>query len=274
LNLFTSAGLTTSTCAPELSDIIIAGSYGNRLPNDLSLISDKLVIFFTGENLCPSFDIHDFSITTRSRSYCGKNARYPQWLTELDISTKSFKFRNIEQLDFKPPEQRDLMFSAIYNNSTPEREEILALLRSEFGNDNIHVYGSHRTGVINKFHILARSIFNVCFENSIGEGYVTEKLLHARMMGCKALYWGHDSFLRDFHPASTINFATCDSFSTVIQWCHSQLAKSSSPYTHTSHIDPRVFARLPSINYLTQKLNEWTKLIFAWRCLAISTNLN
>ena len=77
--------------------------------------------------------------------------------------------------------KRDLLISSIYNNSTPEREQIVSTLRDEFGTSNVHIFGSQRTGEVDKFEILSRSVFNICFENSI-EGYITEKLFHSKIL--------------------------------------------------------------------------------------------
>ena len=69
----------------------------------------------------------------------------------------------------------------------------------------VHVYGNQRGGYVNKLEILSRSIVNICFENSIGEGYTTEKLMHSRIMGCKSLYWGDLGYKNDFSQHDTLN---------------------------------------------------------------------
>ena len=47
--------------------------------------------------------------------------------------------------------------------------------------------------------------YNICFENSITEGYVTEKLLEAKVAGCIPLYYGDDSAAIDFNNKCYIN---------------------------------------------------------------------
>ena len=138
MSLFSIAGLTPVESSAEDADILVVGSYGNRLVHEENLSKDKLVIFLTGENICPSYDIHDFSITTRKRSFCGKNVRVPQWLSDIALENNKIKLRpcgNDHKHYLSGP--RDLAFSAIYNNSTPEREEILHNLRREFGEQNV-----------------------------------------------------------------------------------------------------------------------------------------
>ena len=153
----------------------------------------------------------------------------------------------------------------IYNNSTPERKEILHNLRREFGEQNVHVYGSHRTGEVDKFEILSRTVINVCLENSLGEGYVTEKLLHARAMGCKALYWGDPSFSDDFRTEGVLNLRDTANLEEVIQWCKLQLKTPSQRKQDLSDVDPQIFTENPLMAYDKTMLAKWSKIILAWR---------
>jgi hypothetical protein len=268
IDLFSRAGLKPRITAPEDADILVAGAYGNRLIAEPALTDDKLVIFVTGENLCPSYDIHDFSISTRVRSFCGKNIRLPQWLCDLSFDANKIRLKPcIKGIQHCSEGARDLLVTAIYNNSTPEREEILYSLRREFGVENVHVYGSHRTGDVDKFEILSRTVINVCLENSLGEGYVTEKLLHARAMGCKALYWGDSSFSEDFRTDGILNIRDVGNHKDVLDWSRSQLQSSCHRKQDWSHIDPLIFAKNPvSICELT-KLAEWSSIVLSWRTL-------
>lgn len=270
LDLFSGAGLNVRLCAVEDADILVAGSYGNKLMRDAELSQDKLVILFTGENICPSYDIHDFSISTRRRTYCGKNVRYPQWLGDLRLKDGKIFFRHSSDYKIESRQSRDLAISAIYNNSTPEREEMLSHLRHAFGSENIHIYGSQRTGEINKLQILSRTVINLCFENSLGEGYVTEKLLHARMMGCKALYWGDISYLEDFKNIDILNIRDADSVQAVIEWCRIHLKQHAAPPAQLEVLDQSLFSVPPSYDDIHRKISEWTRLVLAWRILDLA----
>ncbi|NBU75048.1 MAG: hypothetical protein EBS30_07495, partial [Planctomycetes bacterium] len=55
-------------------------------------------------------------------------------------------------------------------------------------------------GDISKHHFFAEHKFTLSFENSQAPGYLTEKLLHAKMAGCVPLYWG--TIDTDFNPQS------------------------------------------------------------------------
>lgn len=265
LDIFRNAGLTTSVVPAEEADLLVAGCYGNRIIEDPLLSSDKLVLFLTGENISPSYNIHDFSLSTRVNSYCGKNARLPQWLLELVVRDGQVIFRDYAKQCFRSHPSRDLFVTAIYNNSTAEREEMLCSLRNAFGFEKIHVFGSQRTGEINKYEILSRSVINLCFENSLGNGYITEKLLHAKMMGCKALYWGDAYYSQDFCTKDVFNFQEIPSIDSAIDWCRKQIQDVALPPQNWGVLDHSLFARQPTYQQIEQSISEWSKLILAWR---------
>jgi len=267
LDLFCSAGLNIAECSAEEADILLAGCYGSRLYNEKSLSNDKVVIFFTGENICPSYDIHDFSITTRFRSYCGKNVRHPQWMSELLLERGAIIFRDSDKWLNRDYQKRDLSITAIYNNSTPEREEIVYHLSQHFGIKNVRVFGSQRTGEVNKLDLLARTKINICFENSLGEGYITEKLLHALLMGCKALYWGDSSYVQDFHNADILNIRESRSIGEVIEWCEDKLNEESREIKQIQIVSRGLFKQIPSYAEIHEKIVEWSRLVLCWRRL-------
>ena len=154
---------------------------------------------------------------------------------------------------------------AIYNNATPEREELVYRLRAEFGEDNIHIFGSHRTGEVNKFEILSQTMINLCFENSLGEGYVTEKLLHARAMGCKALYWGDDSYKEDFNSDGVLNIRETSSIAEILEWCHHQKKTETLSKIKMQEVQPEIFTKDPTKILNVNRLREWANIVLGWR---------
>jgi len=203
------------------ADLIIAGCYGTEIQTKHTQLTDRFILFVSGENLLPSYDLHDFSLTTFPDSFCGKNIRYPQWYGELSFETVQPRLKYSERCYYS--HERDIDFSFIYNNSTPQREEMLCVLKQAFGDSSIKVYGVHRGSEVDKLSILARSKINICFENSIGKGYCTEKLLHALSMGCYALYWGDPSYLSDFKGENIFNLYE-HSHDEAVDWCRNKLS--------------------------------------------------
>jgi GR25 family glycosyltransferase involved in LPS biosynthesis len=62
-------------------------------------------------------------------------------------------------------------------------------------------------GDISKYHFFSKHRFTISFENSQARGYLTEKLLHAKMAGCVPLYWGDDEADKDFVAGSFVNLS-------------------------------------------------------------------
>lgn len=251
---------------PE-SDLILAGCYGNKILQEHAMLKDKFVLFISGENLYPSYDIHDFSVTTAPNSFCGKNVRYPQWYSEITFRDDKASLKYAGRLFAS--NHRDLLFSAIYNNSTPQREEIIHKLKECFGEESVHIFGSHRGTEVDKHAILARSRINICFENSIGKGYCTEKLLHALSFGCGALYWGDQSFSTDFKDTHVFNlYDSC--IDKMVEWCHQRLSVSAPRAVHQPLLISEIAESAVTLQPIHSHIRRWTSAIISFRDPLIS----
>lgn len=62
--------------------------------------------------------------------------------------------------------------------------------KNNIGGPIAHMYGGGGGGDVAKHAFLKERRFCLCYENSSAPGYVTEKLLHAKMAGCVPIYWG------------------------------------------------------------------------------------
>jgi GR25 family glycosyltransferase involved in LPS biosynthesis len=70
-------------------------------------------------------------------------------------------------------------------------------------------------GDISKHHFFGEHQFTLSFENSQSPGYITEKLLHAKMAGCIPLYWGSQE--TDFNPQSFVNLSNMTSPTKIVE---------------------------------------------------------
>ena len=104
------------------------------------------------------------------------------------------------------------------HNATPEREAMVATLRGIYGYENIHIFGSQRGKCVDKLEILSRSVVNLCFENSLGDGYVTENFAF-KNDGVQSLYWGDTSYSKDFSSQDIHNVKTSRSLEETLLWC-------------------------------------------------------
>jgi GR25 family glycosyltransferase involved in LPS biosynthesis len=71
-------------------------------------------------------------------------------------------------------------------------------------------------GDVSKYNFFSTHQFTLSFENSQSQGYITEKLLHAKMAGCVPLYWGSMKTDMDFVPHSFINLSAISSAESVV----------------------------------------------------------
>ena len=265
IDLFTKAEINTVCTAMDHADILVAGCYGSNLMQQVELSRDKLVLFVSGENLRPSYDIHDFSLTTEWRGYCGKNVRYPQWYSDLKFEKSAVSLAIGIDEPFNVSSKRDYAISAIYNNSTPLREDLISCLRNAFGNENIHIFGSQRSGHVNKLEILSKSVINLCLENSLGEGYITEKLHHSLIMGCKSVYWGDKFFRNDFNDSNVLNLHEESDQGNCIMWCRKQLENPSAPAKNWNSYKRSNYSTQPSEDKAIAHIKKVACMINTWR---------
>ena len=64
-------------------------------------------------------------------------------------------------------------------------------------------------GELKKHEFLKEYKFCLCYENESSDGYVTEKLLHAKAAGCIPIYWGASDVSKDFDERGFINITGC-----------------------------------------------------------------
>jgi len=82
------------------------------------------------------------------------------------------------------------------------------------------LYPGGGCGDISKHHFFSDHKFTLSFENSQSPGYITEKLLHAKMAGCVPIYWGDvnaDKADGDFNPNSFINVSNASNTEIIVQ---------------------------------------------------------
>jgi GR25 family glycosyltransferase involved in LPS biosynthesis len=72
-------------------------------------------------------------------------------------------------------------------------------------------------GELKKLEFLKDYKFCLTYENSKGEGYITEKFLAAKAAGCVPIYWGDMNVTRDFPEGSFIDANNLDSAEKLIE---------------------------------------------------------
>lgn len=191
--------------SPETADIAIYSCFSGNLPSKETSHCTRFL--FLGENVKPFFGPYDYSLSSHYRRFCRRNMYFPIWLYELLISFESLISEEYQGLSTKKLSslivekyfdnysgsaqswvKRSNSPIFIGSNYEPHRLELINCLE-DFA-ISVEVFGTGYRPVKNKMGCLGMYKINICPENSISAGYITEKLLHGIGAGCKTIYWG------------------------------------------------------------------------------------
>jgi len=200
---------------PHEADLIITSVFGN------TQYDKRKTIAFIGENIRPSYMGYDYSLSFDHDTYGGRNFRLPLWYSRLAWDGFEQKPRRdnmhnhgYEQLiPIKPltqPRKLDIAskdkFCALIANN-PEGLRI-NLYNSISAYKQVDGYGNMFGKPLrkSKFAILPEYKFCLCPENSIYDGYVTEKLIDAYAGLTVPIYSGDVSVIDDFNSHALLNY--------------------------------------------------------------------
>lgn len=148
-------------------------------------------IWYTGENIRPpmhqnwdrflSFDLDDFG---------GRNSYLPLWVLRLSPDIESAnRIQNSLLFSRSPNTLRKQRICSVISNPEPIRMNFIAALSKYV---DVDIYGKAGQPLKNKFETLQNYQFNICFENDLYPGYVTEKPFEAYLSGCIPIWRGLD----------------------------------------------------------------------------------
>jgi hypothetical protein len=210
-------------CFPDLiytdnqydADLVVTSVFGNVQTDP------RKTLAYIGENVRPSFVGYNYSLSFDWDSYGGRNHRLPLWYARLAwpgfiqkprkanshnhgyedlISIESLtKGRTLDM------SQKTKFCAMIAGN--PEGLRI-NLYNSISKYKQVDGYGNMFGNSLrkSKFEILPEYKFCLCPENSIYDGYVTEKLIDAYAGGTVPLYSGDVSVMSDFNWEALLNY--------------------------------------------------------------------
>ncbi|NBW14385.1 MAG: hypothetical protein EBR82_40945 [Caulobacteraceae bacterium] len=177
--------------SPEEADVIIFSCFGT---NHLKY-KNKKRIFFTGENIRPPINECDYSLSFDYDSYNGKNFRLPLWYCFINWWNDNGDGIALSDLykkwDPDEIENRPYFGSIIIGNPVLNRIKVTEAINKVFP---VYGFGSVFNNPYkgSKIELLKNFKYNIAFENTIYPGYITEKLLEAKISGCIPIYWGTD----------------------------------------------------------------------------------
>jgi hypothetical protein len=181
-----------------------------------------LRLFQTGENLRHDHVIADYAISHDLGVMSDRHFRFPYWMEMVDWSHEGLhgncnprfgallKFEQLEKPlggQFLERERRAILLSSHLRE--PRASCMQALQRSVavdgFGpHFDKNIKDHHHSSFLKK-DLLSTYAFNLCPENGLYPGYVTEKIPEAFAAGCLPITWVDESISVDFNPAAMIN---------------------------------------------------------------------
>jgi len=222
------------------SDLVFFGPYSHdwkKIPHGIPKV------YFSAENwILPDDSSIDLFITS-SRVEDKKRIRLPTWMTFIDWFTNSTELpTNTVDNPIRIPvyfatrvhpvsfEQRTEFCGFVVSNPIcPFRNETFQAVNqykhvnsggnlfNNIGGQLELTYPGGGCGDLSKHHFFTKHRFTISFENSQAPGYITEKVLHAKMAGCIPLYWGDKNTDSDFVPGSIVNLSHLSDSSQVVE---------------------------------------------------------
>ena len=200
---------------PYEADVVISSVFG-QIETD-----PKKTIMYIGENIRPSFLNYSYSLSFDHDTYGGRNFRLPLWYARLAWPGFEQKPRRIgsnnhgyeQLLDIKSltrPRKLDMSIKSKFCAMIAGNPEGLRInmFNSISQYKQVDGYGNMFGNSLrkSKFAVLPEYKFCLCPENSVYDGYVTEKLVDAYAGGCVPIYSGDMALDEDFNEFAFLNY--------------------------------------------------------------------
>ncbi|GAA8506909.1 glycosyltransferase family 10 [Helicobacter pylori] len=227
----------------EPSDLV----FGNPLGQARKILSYQNTkrVFYTGENEAPNFNLFDYAIGFDELDFNNRYLRMPLYYAYLHYkaeivndTTSPYKLKALYALkkpSHKFKENHPNLCALIHNEIDPLKRGFASFVASNAKAPMRNAFydalnaiepvtggGSVKNTlgykVKNKNEFLSQYKFNLCFENSQGYGYVTEKILDAYFSHTIPIYWGSPSVAKDFNPKSFVNVHDFKNFDEAIDY--------------------------------------------------------
>jgi hypothetical protein len=205
------------------ADIALVGPYGrDHHRSEFRSGRNLWKVFITGEPVLPDWRLVHHGLTFSPMGFYGRNHRFPIWLYDICWNERYHSVLNAEESEFLLEANQSPLLRAelperlkksitLFNN--PELNRMFAYTALEknglcdaigrpFCNELKWSGGNWREKVL----LLTKYKANLCFENCIHRGYVSEKVFHSKLAGCHTITWGSVVRDVDFLGRDTTNF--------------------------------------------------------------------
>ncbi len=229
----------------EPSDLV----FGSPIGSARKILSYKNTkrVFYTGENEVPNFNLFDYAIGFDELDFRDRYLRMPLYYDRLhhkaesvNDTTAPYKLKDSSLYTLKKPthhfkENHPNLCAVVNNESDPLKRGFASFVASNPNAPKRNAFydalnsiepvaggGSVKNtlgyNVKNKNEFLSQYKFNLCFENTQGYGYVTEKIIDAYFSHTIPIYWGSPSVAKDFNPKSFVNVHDFKNFDEAIDY--------------------------------------------------------
>ena len=202
----------------ENPDVVLCSLFGAD-----ALKYDCPRVLYIGEAVSANFSDYDYVIGCDHLSYPLRYLRIPPYFIRgnSDEIMSAAREKHLLPAEFFSEKDRFCAFlvSAVQNDCSGRGNFFRALCKRKHV-DSGGRYLNNMGGVQpdDKQAFLRSYRFNIAFENTIMDGYVTEKISEALAAGCIPIYRGSPSVELDFNPGSFINVADFSSFEECIDY--------------------------------------------------------
>ncbi|GAA9709333.1 glycosyltransferase family 10 [Helicobacter pylori] len=225
------------------SDLVFGSPIGSAR-KILSYQNTKRV-FYTGENETPNFNLFDYAIGFDELDFNDRYLRMPLYYASLHYkaeivndTTSPYKLKALYTLkkpSHKFKENHPNLCAVVNGKTDPLKRGFASFVASNPNAPKRNAFydalnaiepvtggGSVRNtlgyNVKNKSEFLSQYKFNLCFENTQGYGYVTEKIINAYFSHTIPIYCGSPSVAKDFNPKSFVNVHDFNNFDEAIDY--------------------------------------------------------
>ena len=166
-------------------------------------------IQFVGENMVPDFNLADYAIGFHYLNFGDRYLRLPLYIIYGEFFIKGGYQKVKDNILPEPKQLLNRKFcNFVYSNSAtadPIRKEFFERLskykKVDSGGKFLNNIGYH---IPKKVEFIKDYKFTIAFENSVCEGYTTEKIFEPMVMNSMPIYFGNPLVDKDFNKDSFI----------------------------------------------------------------------
>lgn len=187
----------------DTPDYIIGSVYSKE-----ALKYEGIRIFYTGENICPDFNMYDYAIGFEHLHYGDRYTYVPNYIMNPKYADDIQNMLIKHEKGIKAGDKVDFCSFVVSNGSADSMREHFFKELSKY--KTVNSGGKYKNniglpnGVPDKFEFQRKHKFSMCFENSSHPGYITEKLIQGFAAGTVPIYYGASDVTSIFNEKAMI----------------------------------------------------------------------